>query len=95
MLSVSIAKTGARRESYYSGQITGSAGRSLIQNMNTFCDCFFGAEIGEWGTSKTVMPSLKFLNRSLLRLALDFNGNMDDGTDGLGYFFKSQSSWSE
>ena len=93
LLAHALARCGARRESYYAGQLSGVPCTNLMRRMPSFCALFFHRRAAEWGIVTDSVPSTLGLERGLKELAGMYTGSMLKNKKGIEFYLRTQQIW--
>ena len=93
LLASSLSRCAARRENYYSGQLSGVPCTNLMKRMRAFCLLFFHRSAGTWGTVRSAIPSTTGLERDLIELSDIYTGSRFKDGNGLEFYLRSQKKW--
>ena len=94
LLAMALSRSGARRENYYTGQLSGKPCSNLMSNMNIFCAFFFHRSAFGWGKVTDAVKSSRGLETSLKRLSSLYTGKGRLSGRGVDFFLRYQEKWS-
>ena len=92
-LAYALARCGARRERYYSGQMTGVPCSNLMRNMGVFIAFFFRRRAGDWGYIADALPSTQQLCEDFKSLAEIYTGKNAESGRGIEFYLRTQRRW--
>ena len=93
ILAYALARCGACRESYYSGQLSGVRCSNLMRRMHAFCSLFFHRRAQNWGLVTEAIPSTHNLEFSLKNVAMLYSGSGPEDRKGVEFYLRTQEKW--
>ena len=90
ILAHALARCGARREDYYSGQLSGVPCTNLMSRMPVFCVLFFHRRTQALGTVTEAVPSMIGLESKLKELRGIYCGSTFSDGKGIEYLLRTQ-----
>lgn len=94
-LAAALATVGARREKYYSGQLSGKPCTLFMSRIEEFCDLFFLQPAEDWGLATEAVPGALDLQFDLRKAGALYNGTGTLNGMGVGFFLQTQQRWTE
>ena len=93
LLANALARCGARRENYYSGQLSGEPCSNLMSRMPAFCALFFHRRAKNWGLVTDAVPSVRNLESKLKDVASIYTGKRYEDEKGLEFYLRTHQKW--
>ena len=94
LLAMALSRSGACRENYSTGQLSGKSCSNLMSNMNIFCAFFFQRSAFRWGKVTDAVKSSIGLETNLKQLSSLYTGKGQVSRRGVDFFLRSQKKWS-